>query len=70
MLTWAIDGHAYAQYTEAQATAAGHTWPFDTDSMYLIATLTVAGASEWGGPPNASTIFPSTLQLQSVKVWQ
>jgi beta-glucanase (GH16 family) len=70
MLTWAIDGHAYAQYTQAQATAAGYTWPFNTDQMYLIASLTVAGANEWGGPPNAATIFPSTLQLQSVEVWQ
>jgi hypothetical protein len=70
MLTWAIDGVAYAQYTQAQATAAGDSWPFDSDSMYLIATLTVAGASEWGGPPTASTLFPASMQIQSVKVWQ
>jgi beta-glucanase (GH16 family) len=69
MLTWAIDGRAYAQYTQAQATAAGHSWPF-ANPMYLIASLTIAGASEWGGPPNAATIFPSTLQIQSVKIWQ
>lgn len=66
LLTWAIDGVAYAQYSRTQATS----WPFDTDSMYLIADLAVAGPSEWGGPPNASTLLPSTMQIQSVKVWQ
>jgi hypothetical protein len=29
MLTWAVDGVAYAQYTEAQALAAGQAWPFE-----------------------------------------
>jgi beta-glucanase (GH16 family) len=70
MLTWAIDGVAYAQYTEAEATAHGYTWPFNDNPMYLIANLTVAGSSQWGGAPNASTIFPATMQVQSVKVWQ
>ena len=71
MLTWAVDGVAYAQYTKAQALAAGNPWPFDnSNGLYLVADLGVAGASEWGGPPNASTVFPATLQIQSVKVWE
>jgi Glycosyl hydrolases family 16 len=69
MLTWAVDGVAYAQYTQAQATAAGHPWPFATPE-YLIANLAVASASEWGGAPTAATAFPSAMQVQSVKVWQ
>ena len=69
MLTWAVDGVAYAQYTQAQATAAGHPWPFATPE-YLIANLAVASASEWGGAPTAATTFPATMQVQSVKVWQ
>ena len=69
MLTWAIDGVAYAQYTQAQAALAGDTWPF-SNPMELVANLTVAGASQWGGAPDASTIFPATMQIQSVQVWQ
>ena len=69
MLTWAVNGVAYAQYTQAQATAAGQPWPFDTGA-YLIANLAVAASSEWGGAPNSSTTFPDTMQLQSVRVWQ
>jgi hypothetical protein len=70
MLTWAIDGVAYAQYTEAEATAAGDAWPFDGTNMYLIADLAVGSADEWSGAPNASTQFPASMQIQSVKVWQ
>jgi beta-glucanase (GH16 family) len=70
MLTFAVDGVAYAQYTKAQATALGQPWPFNNTPEYLIANLAVASASEWGGAPNASTAFPATMQVQSVKVWQ
>jgi beta-glucanase (GH16 family) len=71
MLTWAVDGVAYAQYTEAQATAAGLGWPFDgTNGVYLIANLAVGASSDWGGAPNASTVFPAAMQIQSIKVWQ
>jgi Glycosyl hydrolases family 16 len=71
MLTWAVDGVAYAQYTEAQAAAAGQGWPFDApNGVYLIANLGVGAASDWGGAPNGSTVFPATMQVQSVKVWQ
>jgi beta-glucanase (GH16 family) len=70
MLTWAVDGVAYAQYTEAQATAAGQGWPFDDpNGVYLIANLAVGAANDWGGAPNASTAFPATMQIQSIKIW-
>jgi hypothetical protein len=62
---------AYAQYTKAQALAAGHPWPYDsTPGIYLIANLAVGGSGDWGGAPNAQTAFPATMQVQSVKVWQ
>jgi len=71
LITWAVDGVAYAQYTRAQAAAAGRSWPFDDGTgFYLIADLAVGGASDWGGPPNPSTAFPATMQVQSVKVWE
>ena len=71
MLTWALDGVAYAQYTVQQAQASGRPWPFDTATgVYLIANLAVGGADEWGGAPTAQTTFAATMQVQSVKVWQ
>ena len=70
MLTWAVDGHAYAQYTKAQATAAGYTWPFDSAPEYLVANLAVAATGEWGGAPTNTTTFPATMQIQSVKIWE
>jgi glycosyl hydrolase family 16 len=71
LITWAIDGVAYAQYTAAQAAAAGQPWPFDDGTGYfLIADLAVAADWEWGGPPNSSTVFPATMLLRSVKVWE
>jgi beta-glucanase (GH16 family) len=71
MITWAVDGRVYAQYTEAQARAAGRVWPFDTArGVYLIANLAVAAADEVQGPPNASTTFPSAMHIRSVRVWQ
>jgi hypothetical protein len=71
LITWAVDGIAYAQYSETQATAAGQFWPFDDGTgFYLIADLAVGGPSDWGGAPNSSTVFPATMQVQSVKVWE
>jgi beta-glucanase (GH16 family) len=71
MLTWAIDGTAYAQYTKAQAAAAGNPWPFDTATgIYLIANLAVAAPTEWGGAPNTTTTLPATMNIQSVQIWQ
>jgi hypothetical protein len=70
-VTWAVDGVAYAQYTKAKATAMREAWPFDTASgVYLIADLAVGAADEWPGAPDAATLFPSAMQLQSVRVWQ
>jgi beta-glucanase (GH16 family) len=71
MITWAVDGVAYAQYTRAQAVAAGHPWPFDDGAgLFLIADLAVAAPAEWGGAPNSSTVFPASMQIQSVRVWR
>jgi beta-glucanase (GH16 family) len=71
MITWAVDGVAYAQYTEAQAAAAGEPWPFDDGTgFFLIADLAVAGASQWGGAPDSSTVFPATMEIRSVRVWE
>lgn len=71
MVTWAVDGVAYAQYTRAQALASGHPWPFDSArGIYLIADLAVGSTQDWAGPPNAATRFPAAMELRWVRVWQ
>jgi len=71
LMTWAIDGIAFAQYTQAQAEAAGYPWVFDDGTgFFLIADLAVGTPSSWGGAPNASTVFPASVLLKSVKIWQ
>jgi beta-glucanase (GH16 family) len=70
LLTWAVDGVAFAQYTQAQAQAAGYPWVADDGAGYYLIADLAAGSNVWGGPPNTSTPFPSSMQLQSVKIWQ
>jgi beta-glucanase (GH16 family) len=71
LITWALDGIAFAQYTQAQAQAAGYPWVFDDGSgFYLIADLAVGTSSSWGGAPDASTAFPASVLIKSARVWQ
>ncbi len=70
LVTWAVDGVAYAQYTQAQAVAAGYPWVQDDGSGYYLIADLAAGSNVWGGPPNSSTPFPNAMQIESVKIWQ
>jgi beta-glucanase (GH16 family) len=36
--------------------------------MYIVANLAVGGS--WPGPPNASTPFPSALEIDYIRVWR
>jgi beta-glucanase (GH16 family) len=43
------------------------TWPFDQGPMFIILNLAVGG--DWPGDVNSSTVFPSTMQVQDVKIY-
>jgi beta-glucanase (GH16 family) len=43
------------------------TWPFDQGPMFIILNLAVGGS--WPGNVSSSTVFPSTMQVQSVKIY-
>ncbi len=60
-ITFYIDGVAVGQRT----TPGDMHKPF-----YLIANLAVGGNGSWPGPPNAQTVFPATLRILGIKVWQ
>jgi beta-glucanase (GH16 family) len=58
-LTWSIDGQTMFSIT---GSAVPHV------KMYVLVNLAVGG--HYAGPPNASTPFPSTVQVDWVRVWQ
>lgn len=65
LLKWHVDGVLYS--TATPANLAGNPWRFDKD-FHLLLNLAVGGT--WPGSPNASTIFPQTMEVEYVKVYQ
>jgi beta-glucanase (GH16 family) len=59
-LVWYVDGVEAWRFTDSGQIPA--------EPMYLLANLAVGG--DWPGAPDHSTPFPSTLQIDYVRVWQ
>jgi beta-glucanase (GH16 family) len=59
-VTWYLDGVAVATCTNPSL--------IPNQPMYPIMNLAVGGT--WGGPPNSSTQFPSSMDVDYVRVWQ
>ena len=57
----------YVVYTPKDL-PAGAVWPFDNRRFYLLLNLAVGGG--WPGSPDASTVFPAEMLVESVKVWE
>lgn len=57
-ITWYVDGRAVFEATQNVTDTA----------MYLVMDLAVGGS--WAGYPNASTVFPSSFDIDYVRVWQ
>jgi beta-glucanase (GH16 family) len=47
-------------------TAAG-TWPFDAGPQFVLLNLAVGG--DWPGSPDTTTVFPSEMQVDYVRVY-
>jgi beta-glucanase (GH16 family) len=46
---------------------AGGEWPFDsTPGLNILLNLAIGGT--WGGPPNAATVFPASVEYDYVRV--
>jgi beta-glucanase (GH16 family) len=56
--------NVYATYTSSSM--AG-TWPFDSGPQFILMNLAVGGG--WPGSPDATTPFPSTMQVQYVRIY-
>jgi len=54
----------YATFTPSTQTG---TWSFDSGPQFIIMNLAVGG--NWPGSPDSSTTFPSTMQVQYVRIY-
>jgi beta-glucanase (GH16 family) len=63
-IRWYIDGQQYFSVTPDQVNGE---WVFD-HPFFLILNLAVGG--QWPGYPDATTVFPQTLQVDYVRVYQ
>jgi beta-glucanase (GH16 family) len=61
-LTWYLDGQALFTVTDPAA--------IPTVAEYLILSLSVGTADSWPGAPDATTVFPASMQVDWVHVWQ
>lgn len=65
-ITWSVDGKPFAAVTPSNL-PAGTSWVFD-HPFFVILNLAVGG--NYVGPPDASTVFPQTLLVDYVRVYQ
>jgi len=65
-ITWTLDGKSYGTVHRATLTST-QRWVFD-HGFYLLLNLAIGGAMP--GPPDARTPFPSTLLVDSVRVYK
>jgi beta-glucanase (GH16 family) len=59
-IVWYVDGVERWRFTDAAV--------IPHEPMYLLANLAVGG--DWPGAPDASTSFPSELDVDYIRVWQ
>lgn len=65
-IRWYVDGVNY-QTIRTQNIPAGTTWAFD-HPFFIILNFAVGGG--WPGNPDASTVFPQTMQIDYVRVFK
>jgi beta-glucanase (GH16 family) len=75
-MRWYVDGEHFATQVSdhwfttgslEDGSRGGIDAPFDRP-FYLILNVAVGGA--WPGPPNAETVFPQTMEVEYVRVYQ
>ncbi|HUX45036.1 MAG TPA: family 16 glycosylhydrolase [Terracidiphilus sp.] len=61
-----VDSPANVYATFTVATQKG-TWPFDDGPQFLLLNLAVGG--DWPGPPDSTTVFPSEILVDYVRLY-
>lgn len=67
VMRWYVDGELYQTQTEWKTDKAPFPAPFD-QRFHLILNLAVGG--NWPGAPDDETVFPQSLQVDYVRVYQ
>jgi beta-glucanase (GH16 family) len=62
-----VDGNTYATYKSTDPTWSPTPWPFDQGPQFIILNLAVGGS--WPGNVDSTTVFPSTMQVQYVRIY-
>ena len=57
----------YATFRATDPVFAGKLWPFDSGPEFLLLNLAVGG--DWPGPPDKTTVFPSEVLVDYVRVY-
>ena len=65
-IRWYLDGVLFHTLNESDVVAP-FTWPFD-EKFHFILNIAVGG--NWPGAPDNSTVWPQTMQVDYVKVYQ
>ena len=68
-VTFAYDGKVIGSVTKDSRGHGAKPLFFD-EPFYLIMDFMIGEAGSWSGPPNAKTVFPAYLRLDSVRVAQ
>mmetsp|Transcript_34873 Transcript_34873/g.84368 ORF Transcript_34873/g.84368 Transcript_34873/m.84368 type:complete len:1013 (+) Transcript_34873:288-3326(+) len=68
-ITFLIDGYPYITVT-ADDIEPKYTWPFDQPDEKYYFLLNVAIGGDWPGPPNqGTTVFPSSMEVDYIRVF-
>ena len=66
-MRWYVDGVLFATQNDWFTTQAPFPAPFD-ETFYILLNLAVGG--DWPGSPDTSTIFPQTLEVDYLRVYE
>jgi beta-glucanase (GH16 family) len=64
-IRWYIDDYLFS--TKKPSDVAPERWPFDQRFHFI---LNVAVGGNWPGSPNGSTVFPQTMEVDYVRVYE
>ena len=59
--------NVYTTFTSTTGSFTAATWPFDQGPQFVILNLAVGGS--WPGNPDSTTVFPSSMLVDYVRIY-
>ena len=66
-IKWFINGFNFHTMNDTNADFNTYSWPFNHDFHFI---LNVAVGGNWPGSPDATTVFPATMEVDWVRAYQ